>query len=212
MNAKTKQALTVRELLQCSEETLDPMNIDTSEIRALSDAMPKDGNIDLNNAEVLATKYLRGADLCAELLAIATAYVQKTDTYKKKAYSEAALVNAEEYFIQKNNGKRPDKITDKMRTLYADMDEAYVQASQKHDEALAFAKWINGKYESFNKMHYMCKKILDRGYTHERMANFNGTINEEDNTEQEPDIDLDLEDKKDKKTKKEDKEEFDLGW
>ena len=26
-------------------------------------------------------------------------------------------------------------------------------------------------------MHYMCKKILDRGYPHEMNANFNGTIN-----------------------------------
>ena len=56
-----RQALTVRELLRCSDPSIDPMNIDTSEIKALSDAMPKDGNIDLNNAEVLATKYLRGA-------------------------------------------------------------------------------------------------------------------------------------------------------
>jgi len=208
MSAKTKQALTVRELLQCSGSNLDPMNIDTSEIRSLSEAMPKDGNIDLNNAEVLATKYLRGADVCAELLAIATAYVQNTDTFKKKAYSQAALVNSEGYFAAKNNGKRPDKITDKMRTLYADMDDDYVVASQKHDEALAFAKWVNGKYESFNKMHYMCKKILDRGYAHERMAGFNGTVNgeeeEETNTNREVE---DLEPDRKKKT-----EDFDLGW
>ena len=171
-----KQALTVRELLHCADPSIDPMNIDTSEIKALSDAMPKDGNIDLNNAEVLATKYLRGADLCAELLAVATAYVQTTDTLKKKAYSQAALERSETYFTEKNNGKRPEKITDKKRTLYADMDEEFVRVCQKHDEALAFAKWVDGKYDSFNKMHYMCKKILDRGYAHEKMANFNGTV------------------------------------
>jgi hypothetical protein len=207
MGAIVKQALTVRTLLHCSDDELDPMNIDTSEIKALSEAMPKDGNIDLNNAEVLATKYLRGADVCAELMAIATAYVQKTDTLKKKAYSKAALENSEGYFASKNNGKKPDKITDKMRTLYADMDDEYVMASQKHDEALSFAKWINGKYDSFNKMHYMCKKILDRGYTHEKMAGFNGTINGE---EEQTDIDEEVEDLEPDRKKK--KEDFDLGW
>lgn len=174
---KMNKALTVRDLLYCGDPNIDPMNIDTSEIKALSMAMPKDGNIDLNNAEILATKYLRGADVCAELLAVAVAYVQTTDTLKKKAYSQAALERSEVYFTNKNNGKKPDKITDKMRTLYADMDDEFVKVCQKHDEALAFAKWVDGKYDSFNKMHYMCKKILDRGYAHEMNANFNGTVN-----------------------------------
>ena len=172
-----RQALTVRDLLHCGDPSIDPMNIDTGEIKELSNAMPKDGNIDLNNAEILATKYLRGSDLCAELLAVAVAYVQTTDTLKKKEYSVAALERSEIYFADKNGGRKPDKITDKMRGLYADMDGDYIAVCQKHDEALAFAKWVDGKYNSFNKMHYMCKKILDRGYPHEMNANFNGTIN-----------------------------------
>ena len=44
----------------------DPLKLDTSELKELSQAIPKDGNIDTNNAEVLATKFLRGADLCGE--------------------------------------------------------------------------------------------------------------------------------------------------
>ena len=44
----TKEALTVRELLNVGEG-FDPMDIDTNEIRVLSNALPKDGNIDLNN-------------------------------------------------------------------------------------------------------------------------------------------------------------------
>ncbi len=173
-----KDALTVRELL--NGEGIDPLNYDTSEIRELSSALPKDGNIDLNNAEIMATKYLRGADLCAELLAVSVAYAQKTDTIKKKLYSQAALVNAEEYFTKKNGGKKPDKITDKMRLLYAEMDDDYIDASNKHDEAIAFSKWIGSKYESFIRIHYLCKKILERGYSHERASSWNGSVNYEE--------------------------------
>ena len=158
--------LTIRELLNGGQGGMfDPMSVDTSEIRALSNALPKDGDIDLNNAEVLATKYLRGADLCSELVAIATAYAQKSDTLKKKAYSEAALTKSKTAGIK----------TDKSRAWFADADDDYIDACNRYSEAVAFVKWVSNKYDSFNKMHYMCKKILDRGYAHERAANFNGS-------------------------------------
>lgn len=162
--------LTIRELLNGGKEGFDPMNIDTSEIRVLSNAIPKDGNIDLNNAEVLATKYLRGADLCSELAAIATAFVQKADTLKKKAYSEAALTKSKAAGIK----------TDKSRAWFADSDDDFIDASNRYSEAVAFVKWVSSKYDSFNKMHYMCKKILDRGYAHERAAGFNGSVNSDE--------------------------------
>ncbi len=66
------------------------------------------------------------------------------------------------------------------------MDDDYITAWNKHAEALAFAKWVNGKYESFSKMHYMCKKMLDRGYTHERMSSFNGDIDNMINNGEKP--------------------------
>ena len=157
------KSLTVRELLGCGPDKFDPMSVDTSEIRELSDAMPKDGNIDINNAEIMATKYLRGADMCSELLAIATAYVAKSDSLKKKAHSIAFLVKASEKGFK----------TDKSRASFADQDDDFITASDRYSEAIAFAKWVNGKYESFSKMHYLCKRLLERGYTHERMASFN---------------------------------------
>jgi hypothetical protein len=161
--------LTVRDLINGSKEGFDPMDIDLTEIKSLSDALPKDGNIEANNAEVLATKYLRGVDLCSELLAIAIAYAQKTDTLKKKAYSEAALVKSQNAGIK----------TDKSKAWFAEMDDDYINASNKHSEALAFARWVQSKHSSFEKMHYMCKKILERSYNHEKMSGFHGTIHDE---------------------------------
>ena len=162
----SEPTLTIGEILSKNVEVFDPMNLDTSEIKELSNAMPKDGNIDLNNAEVMATKYLRGADMCSELLAIATAYVNKTDTLKKKAYSYAALVKASANGIK----------TDKSRAWFAEQDQDYLDACNKSTEALFFFKWVSGKLDSFSKMHYLCKRILDRGYAHEKASSWNGTI------------------------------------
>lgn len=151
--------------------SLDPSKLDTSEIKELSNAMPKDGNIDLNNAEVLATKYLRGADRCGELMAIATAYVSKTKDAKQRAYNTAFLVKSADHKHIK---------TDKMRVAFAELDDDYQDACEEHNKALMFAKWVESKYNSFNKMHYMCKKILDRGYDHERQTGFNTPVIEEE--------------------------------
>lgn len=160
------KALTVRELLKCDEDdNFDPMNIDTREIQTLSQSMPADGNIDTNNAEVLAVKYLRGADICSELMAIATRYIAKTDSEMKRAYNRAFIKYKDDRSIK----------TDKMRVAYAELDDEYILAQNRNNEAKAFKTWVESKYSSFNKMHYMCKKLLDREYEHERAAGFNGT-------------------------------------
>jgi len=165
------KSLTVRDLFGAGSQAFSPMDIDLTEIKLLSNAMPKDGNIDVNNAEVLATKYLRGADQCGELIAIATAFVAKTKSKKEIAYNRA--------FVKYRDDKKIK--TDKMRAAMAEIDDDYIEATNRYNESIAFAKWINSKYDSFNKMHYMCKKILDRAYPHERSAGWNGSIDNSDN-------------------------------
>lgn len=159
--------LTVRELLNGgSTGKFDPLSIDTSEIRDLSNAMPKDGNIDVNNAEILAVKYLRGADVCAELLAIATAHVNKTKHLKELTYSKAFLRSRDDKTIK----------TDKMRSALADVDDDYINACNAFNEAIAFRQWVDAKYKIFNTMHYMCKNILQRAYDHERASSYVGSL------------------------------------
>ena len=158
------KAVTVRDLLQSGSGNFDPMTLDTSELKELANSIPKDGNIDINNAEVLATKFLRGADICSELVSIATAYVGRTDAEKKKAYGYAATVKASQSNIK----------AAATRGWFADQDEDYIHAANKHAEAQAFLKWVNGKLDSFTRGHYLCKKILDRAYPHERMGGWNG--------------------------------------
>jgi len=163
-NKLSRSSVTLRELLHCDDDAFNPLNMDTKEIQNLSSAMPADGNIDLNNAEVLAVKYLRGADMCSELMAIATRYLSKTDSDMRRAYNRAFIKFKDDRSIK----------TDKMRVAYAELDDDYIYAQDRNTEAKAFHKWVESKYNSFNKMHYMCKKLLDRGYQHEAAAGFNG--------------------------------------
>ena len=165
-----KPVVTVGNIID-SEKNFDPMTLDTTEIQELSNAMPRDGNIDINNAEVLATKYLRGADLCGELIAIATAFVSRTKDEKQRAYNQGFLIKSAE----NKNIK-----TDKMRVAFAELDEDYLNACENYNKAVAFSKWVESKYSSFNKMHYLCKKILERAYSHEKAAGLNGKV-EDDN-------------------------------
>jgi len=159
---------TLKETLQI--DTFDPLTINTSDIQELSNAMPKDGNIDVNNAEVLATKYLRGSDLCGELIAMATAHVAKTDKEKKKAYNVAFLIKSQE-----NKNLK----TDKMRVAFAELDDDYLEACDEYNKAIAFKTWVDSKYSSFIKAHYMCKTIMKRGYDHERASSWNGIIEDD---------------------------------
>jgi hypothetical protein len=158
------KSLTVKELLTgaVGAKAFDPLTIDTSEIRELSSLIPSNGSIDLNQAEIYAAKYLRGADMCAELLAIASSYASRCDTEKKKAYSNAAIAKASAAGVK----------TDKSRLLFADGDDDYIEACNKHGEAVAFVRWVSSKYDSLVRGHYMMKQMLNRGYQHERASSF----------------------------------------
>lgn len=147
-----------------SNSNFDPLTLDTSEIKELSSAMPKDGNIDTNNAEVLATKYLRGADQCGELVAVATAYLSKTKDAKQRTYNQAFLIKSS---LNKNIK------TDKMRVAFAELDDDYSDACDEYNKARSFFKWIESKHSSFITMHYHCKKILERHYSGEKTAGWN---------------------------------------
>ncbi len=166
--------ITVRDLINGQGINFDPMTLDTSELRALSESIPRDGNIDINVAEILATKFLRGSDICAELLAIATTQLTKADTECKRCFGVAATEKAT---LAKMG-------TAKMREWFANMDQDYINACNRYAELQGLVKWLNGKYDSFYKAHYMCKKLLDRSYAHESQAgwNGNGSVVKEENS------------------------------
>lgn len=134
---------------------VDILSIDTREIKQLSESMPANGQIDIHMAEELAAKYLRGADLCGELDALAAQLLGNAKDQKQKAYNYAFLVKSSEVKGLK---------TDKMRTAFAELDEDYVKACEEYNRALAFQKWVKSKHDSFVRFHYLSKKILENGH------------------------------------------------
>lgn len=155
---------------------VDPLDINIDEIKNLSNLIPRDGHIDLNIAEELATKFLRGMDLCSELSAMCLAQQTKKQDEKTRAYNRAIIKTVE----------NPGIKTDKMRVAFAEVDEDYINAQNDLNEIKAFAKYIDGKFNSFKAAHYLCKNMLDRGYGHERASGWNGSVKddlEEENLE-----------------------------
>lgn len=154
---------------------IDPLDINIDEIKDLSNLIPRDGHIDLNIAEELATKFLRGMDLCSELSAMCLAEQTKRQDEKARAYNRAIIKTA----------NQPGLKTDKMRTAFAEVDQEYIDAQNELNKIKAFSKFIDGKFNSFKAAHYLCKNMLDRGYGHERASNWNGSLREDDSESEE---------------------------
>ena len=63
-----------------------------------------------------------------------------------------------------------------MRVAFAELDSDYMDACEDYNRASAFAKWIDSKCKSFETMHYLCKKLLDRAYVNENASGWNGSV------------------------------------
>lgn len=141
-------------------ETFDPEKIDVSEITELTKSIPSDGNVDIAIAEVLATKFLRGADRCSEFLAKFTWWEAKTADDKGRAFAYASLVTAA------NKGLK----TAIEKKTYADGDEAYLKACEISNRAKAMKQWFKNKQESFITAHYLMKEIAKGGKVHQKAS------------------------------------------
>lgn len=146
----------------------DPMAIDVTYIKETMEEMPKDGLIDINNAERLATMFLRCADYCGDLLAKALRYLGHKETLKRAGKSSAVY------------RKIKEKVTPTVaKEAFADDDE-YIRVANEATDAEALLKWIDEKYQDLIKAHIMCKSILSRHATVERANSWQGSESETD--------------------------------
>lgn len=157
---------TTRDVLDISQ--FDPMGLDITYIQETIREIPEDGFIDINNAERLATKFLRCADYTADLLSKAFHYFGHKSTEQKSAKSSA---------IYK---KIYEKITPTVaKEAYAD-DVLYIKASNEQVTAEALTKWLEEKYQNLIKAHILCKTILSRYMPGERANSWQGNVTEDD--------------------------------
>jgi len=126
----------------------DPMNVNVSYIQQTTNLIPADGSIDLNEAEKLATVFLKCADYCGDLMAQAVRYFGYTDAEKKS--EKASSIE------RKVEAKMP--ATTAKETF--SNDPKFVTASNKNTDAQAFLTWVTQKQENLIRAHVLCKDLL----------------------------------------------------
>lgn len=142
----TEQQILVGDLLRV--QNFDPMNVNVSYIQNTIGLIPADGSIDLNEAERLATLFLKCADYCSELLSQAVRFFGYTDS-EKKAEKASAIE-------RKIENKTPATTA---KETYSN-DPKYVEASNKNTDAQAFLTWITQKHDNLIKAHVLCKDLM----------------------------------------------------
>ncbi len=156
------RALTLRQVLEADQ--YDPMNIDISEFKKMSELMPKDGNIDLANAEILAATYLRAADRCSEIV---SSLIWRT----QKAKIEKTTIRQKLYLFAKDEGHKT--INDKV--AYSESHDDYIAASDALASAEAVKKWFEEKHKWFLESHRYMKAKLKAEHQHLMSAGFSET-------------------------------------
>lgn len=142
-----KKSITIGDILNI--ENFDPLSIDVSEFNEVAKSMPKDTNIDLQTAEILAARYLRAADRCSEILSTLI-------WFEGKIKSNKSAIRNRLYLMAKDNGYK----TVEERKAYAESHKDYVEADNSLVTAYAVRKNFEMRYDYFIKSHQYMKERL----------------------------------------------------
>ena len=130
--------------------TFDPMTIDTQEINRVCNKIPKDGHIDINIAERLATTFLQCADHITDLIALSAAYAGNCEAERRDLKSQA---------IESKMSGTGGKSATVAVQLFGN-DVLYKEAHRKQALAEAFLEWLKTKYKNLMAAHVLCKDII----------------------------------------------------
>lgn len=133
-------------------DTFDPKQLNVAEILAMTASIPADGNVDISIAENLATKFLRGADRCSEILSILTWWEAGREDEKRHVYST-------KFF----EGPAHGHTTAAAKKAWAEGSKEYMDACDEANKAKAMKQWIKNKHESLVSAHYLMKHIAKGG-------------------------------------------------
>lgn len=132
---------------------LDPSTTLIDQVVAVARELPENANaINPPYAEYLAGRFLKGLDVCNELYALSIGYELKSEISKKKAHGEAFIIRS------KTKGLK----TAKEMEAYANTDDIYVEAAEKHAEAKMLRVLVENIRSDFEKAHYLMRKIAEK--------------------------------------------------
>ena len=140
------------------------MDIDVSEFEELAKSMPKDANIDLHNAEVLAAQYLRAADRCSEILSTLI-------LHEGRAKANKSAIRNRMYLAAKDEGYK----TVEERKAYAEGNDDFIEADYNLAKAFAARKNFEMRLDYFLKSHQYMKEKLRGEQRHQMSSGFSET-------------------------------------
>jgi hypothetical protein len=127
-------------------------NLMVNEIMRISVKIPSTAiGVGAAVARELACSFLKGSELCGELLAMSAAYEEITKINQKSTHSKALLVKA--------NTAGYKTASDK--SAYADTDDEFQKSYHDYIKAKMFRTLIENKKEAFDKAHYLMRKISE---------------------------------------------------
>jgi hypothetical protein len=167
-----EKSLTLKDSLELEE--FDPMNIDISEFKRLSEQLPQDTNIDIAIAEKFAGIYLRAADRCSEIHSALLHHTSRMKTEKNTTRQKL-------YLAAKDEGHK----TVEERKAYAESHDDYVAACEALTKAEMAKSWFEDKHKWFLKSHQYMKEKLKSEQQHMRSSGFNEIIDDKNYGEKE---------------------------
>lgn len=157
-----EKSLTLKETLEL--DNFDPLNIDISEFKELSNQLPQD-TIDVAIVEKLAAVYLRAADRCSEIHSALIHHTQKMKLEKN-------MTRQKLYLVSKDEGYK----TVEERKAYAESQNEYRDACMAVVKSEAVKAWFEDKHRWFLKAHQLCKEKLKSELEHMRSSGFGETV------------------------------------
>lgn len=142
-------------------DNFNPLDIEIDEFKELADSMPRDANIDIPNASLLASRFLRAADRCSEILSTLILLEGKTKSRVNTIRNRLFL-----------SAQREGHKTVKDKEAYAESHEDFVSAVNDYNEAYAVRKFFETKQKWFVDAHYLMRQRLKGEYNHQPASGF----------------------------------------
>lgn len=136
-----------------SLQTYDPRTVDLSYISETCRRIPKDGHIDINVAEELATIFLQCADYITDEICKASIYSSYCEADRREVKA-SAIDNR-----MQSDGTNKGVAATVAIQLFGN-DAAYKDAHRKQGDGEAFLDWLRTKYKNLMAAHVLCKDIL----------------------------------------------------
>lgn len=138
--------------LVSSLKEYDPLTVDTAFIEEASDKIPKNGHIDINDSESLATIFLEAADQITDEISRCSAYVGFAEAERRDCKSTA--------IDGRITGSTGQKVAATIAAQLYGNDPDYKTAHERQALGEAFLDWLRTKYKNLMAAHVLCKDIL----------------------------------------------------